>query len=346
MEKIRLGIVGLGRMGYQHAQNIHNHIPNAEITAACSVVPEELERVGAEMGPALVSDSYAELLAEDGLDGIVIATSSQTHCEMICQAAAADKQYLFTEKPIGMSVEEIERIRAAVTANPGMHLQVSFNRRFDPSIQTARRRVKEGYIGKPIHIRMVNRDPATTSDFIIKFSPMSGGLIMDMLTHDYDLARWIIGSEAKTVYGLGGAFVYEGLEAVGDMDNCSLLVEFQSGVMGQFETSRNCAYGYHVEMEIYGSEGCIRVGTSPDKDRVTLMNKDGVHKQCAQWFFEYWEPTFLAEMEAFVACIRENKDPQVSLMDGYKAVAWAQAATEAVRSKSVVSLPNPPSSIN
>ncbi len=204
MEKIRLGIVGLGRMGYQHAQNIHNHIPNAEITAACSVVPEELERVGAEIGPSLVTDSYAELLAEDGLDGIVIATSSQTHCEMICQAAAADKQYLFTEKPIGMS----------------------------------------------------------------------------------------------------------------------------------------------VEMEIYGSEGCIRVGTSPDKDRVTLMNNDGVHKQCAQWFFEYWEPTFLAEMEAFVACIRENKDPQVSLMDGYKAVAWAQAATEAVRSKSVVSLPNPPSSIN
>ena len=338
MEKIRLGIVGLGRMGYQHARNIHHHIPAAEIAAACSVVPEELERVAAEMGPALVTDAYADLLADDSLDGLVIATASQTHCEMICQAAEAGQRYLFIEKPIGMDVAEIEQIRQTAAAHPEMRLQVGFNRRFDPSIQTARRQVAEGAIGKPIQIRMVNRDPAAMADFIIKFSPLSGGLIMDMLTHDYDLARWIIASEAKSVYGLGGAFVYDGLQAVGDIDNCNLLVEFKNGVIGQFETSRNCAYGYHVEMEIYGSEGCIRVGASPDRDRVTLMNQDGVHKQHARWFFEYWEPTFRSELEAFVTSIRENGEPQVGLMDGCKAVAWAHAATQAVRDRRIVSL--------
>jgi myo-inositol 2-dehydrogenase / D-chiro-inositol 1-dehydrogenase len=338
MEKIRLGIVGLGRMGYQHAQNIHYRIPDAEIAAACSVVPEELTRVAAEMRPGLVTDTYAELLADESLDGIVIATASQTHREMICQAAEAGKRYVFTEKPIGMNVAEIEAIRKTVAAHPQMRLQVGFNRRFDPSIQTARRQVAEGAIGRPIQIRMVNRDPAAMADFIIKFSPLSGGLIMDMLTHDYDLARWIIGSEANSVYGLGDAFVYEGLVAVGDIDNCNLLVEFKNGVIGQFETSRNCAYGYHVEMEIYGSQGCIRVGDAPDRDRVTLMNKDGVHKQHARWFFEYWEPTFLAEFEAFVACIRENGEPPVGLMDGYKAVAWAHAATQAVRDRRIVSV--------
>jgi myo-inositol 2-dehydrogenase/D-chiro-inositol 1-dehydrogenase len=338
MEKIRLGIVGLGRMGYLHAHNIHHRIPAAEIAAACSLVPEELERVGAEMNPALVTDSYAELLAEEGLDGILIASASQTHSEMICQAAAAGVRYLFAEKPIGMNLKEIDQIRKAAAAAPDMRLQVGFNRRFDPSVQAARRQVAEGAIGKPIQIRMVNRDPAAMADFIIKFSPLSGGLILDMLTHDYDLARWVIASEATSVYGLGGAYVYEGLETTGDMDNCSLLVEFKNGVIGQFETSRSCAYGYHVEMEIYGSEGCIRVGGSPDRDRVTLMNKEGVHRQHAGWFFEYWEPTFLAEMEAFVACIREERDPKVGLMDGYQAVAWAHAAARAVRDRRIVYL--------
>jgi myo-inositol 2-dehydrogenase/D-chiro-inositol 1-dehydrogenase len=338
MEKIRLGIVGLGRMGYLHALNIHHRIPNAEITAACSLVPTELERIDAEMAPALVTDSYAELLAEEGLDGIIIATASQTHAEMICQATQAGVRYLFAEKPIGMSLKEIDRIRAAAAAHPHMRLQVGFNRRFDPSIQTARRKVAEGVIGKPIQIRMVNRDPAAMADFIIKFSPLSGGLIMDMLTHDYDLARWLLASEATSVYGLGGAYVYEDLETMGDMDNCNLLVEFKNGVIGQFETSRSCAYGYHVEMEIYGSEGCIRVGGTPDKDRLTLMNPDGVHKQYAQWFFDYWEPTFLAEMAAFVTCIRENGEPRIGLRDGCQAVAWAHAATRAVRERRIVYL--------
>jgi myo-inositol 2-dehydrogenase/D-chiro-inositol 1-dehydrogenase len=338
MEKIRLGIVGLGRMGYQHALNIHHRIPNAELAAACSLDPEELERVGAEMAPALVTDSYAELLAEGGLDGIIIASASQTHSEMICQAAEAGVRFLFAEKPIAMSLKEIDQIRKAAAAHPDMRLQVGFNRRFDAAIQAARRKVAEGAIGKPLQIRLVNRDAAAMAEFIIKFSPLSGGLILDMLTHDYDLARWIIASEASCVYGLGGAYVYEDLEMVGDMDNCNLLVEFKNGVIGQFETSRSCAYGYHVEMEIYGSEGCICVGGSPDKDRLTLMNSDGVHKQHAQWFFEYWEPTFLSEMVAFVTCIREDGEPRIGLKDGCQAVIWAHAATQAVRDRRIVYL--------
>jgi myo-inositol 2-dehydrogenase/D-chiro-inositol 1-dehydrogenase len=140
------------------------------------------------------------------------------------------------------------------------------------------------------------------------------------------------------VYGLGGAYVYEGLKAVNDIDNCVVLVEFQNGVMGQIETSRNCTYGYHVETEIYGSEGCIRIGTTPYKDRVTYMNANGVTVQCAEWFFEYWEPTFLAEMQDFVDCIIEDRQPLVSLEDGYKAVEWAYAATEAVREQKIVYL--------
>ncbi len=336
MSKIRLGIIGLGRLGKQHAVNIHHVIPEAELAAICSVVPEELNEMTSQMSPELVTEDYHELLAMDSLDGVIIASSSQQHCRMICDAAKAGVRNVFTEKPIGMTLDEIDEIKAAVTAAEDMRLQVGFNRRFDQSIQAAKKRLDEGYIGRPIQIRMINRDPAAMAEFIIKFSPQSGGLVLDMLTHDYDLARWMIGSDARSVYGLGGVFVYDGLKAVKDIDNCAILVEFENGVIGQFETSRNSAYGYHSEMEIYGSEGCIRVGTEPTKNRVTCLNKEGINRQCAEWFFEYWEPTFLSEIQAFVDCIREDKQPLVGLVDGYKAVQWGYAATEAVRERKVI----------
>lgn len=336
MGKVKLGIVGLGRLGRKHAENIRYNIPEAELTAICSVVESELETVSRQMHPMHVTKDYNELLSYPEINGIVIASSSKEHCSMICAAAEAGKKYVYTEKPLGMSIDEIDRIKSAVESNRGMKLQVGYNRRFDTSIQAAKKKVEQGFVGKIIQIRMINRDPAAMADFIIKFSPKSGGLVMDMLTHDYDLARWFAGSDAKSVYGLGDAFVYDGLKAVGDIDNCSLLVEFKNGIIGQFETSRNSAYGYHVETEIYGSKGNIRIGMLPVKDRVTYMNGNGISFDTADWFYEYWEPTFLAEMHDFVSCIREGREPLVGLEDGYKAVEWAVRATTAVKEKKIV----------
>jgi myo-inositol 2-dehydrogenase/D-chiro-inositol 1-dehydrogenase len=338
MEKVKLGIIGLGRLGRKHAANIHFHIPQADLTAICSLYEEELDAVINELGPKSTTRDYMEIIEDDRLDGIVIASSSQEHAAMICAAAKAGRKNVFTEKPIGMTLEEIDRIKKDVESNKGMKFQVGYNRRFDPSVQAAKKKIDEGFIGRPIQVRMINRDPATMADFIIKFSPTSGGLVFDMLTHDYDCARWFVDSDAKSVYGLGGVYVYEGLKEVNDIDNCAILVEFNNGVIGQIETSRNCTYGYHVETEIYGSEGCIRIGSTPVKDRVEYLNVNGANRKCVEWFFEYWEPTFLAEMKDFVDCIIEDRPPLVSLEDGYKAVQWAYAATEAVKNKQVVYL--------
>jgi myo-inositol 2-dehydrogenase/D-chiro-inositol 1-dehydrogenase len=335
-KKTKLGIIGLGRLGRKHAENIHYHIPNAELTAICSLFDAELDSVAAEMSPKYRTKNYMEIITNDDLDAVVIASNSQEHCRMICDAAKAGRKNVYLEKPIGMTLEEIKQIKKAVEANPGMLLQVGYNRRFDKSVQAAKKRLDAGFIGRLIQIRMVNRDPAAMAEFIIKFSPTSGGLVMDMLTHDYDCARWFAGSNFKSVYGLGGVFVYDGLAAVNDIDNCAILVEFENGVIGQFETSRNCSYGYHVETEMYGTDGCIRIGTFPVKDRVTYMNKSGVTNVCAEWFYEFWEPTFLAEMQHFVDCVRERKQPLVGLEDGYRAVEWAHAATDAVRDKRIV----------
>ncbi|MBN1834638.1 MAG: Gfo/Idh/MocA family oxidoreductase [Spirochaetales bacterium] len=338
MDKVKIGIIGLGRLGRKHAENIHFKIQNAELRAICSLVDEELEAVGAETGAKYRTKDFMEVIENEDLDAVVIASYSQEHCRMLCAAARAGRKKVYVEKPLGMTLDEIERIRAAVLANGGMLLQVGYNRRFDRSVQAAKKKIDDGFIGKPIQVRMINRDPATMAEFIIKFSPTSGGLVMDMLTHDYDCARWFVGAEARSVYGLGDAYVYEGLRAVDDIDNCNILVEFENGVIGQFETSRNCSYGYHVETEVYGSGGCIRIGSVPVKDRVTYMNASGVCNQCVEWFFEYWEPTFCAEMQHFVDCVRENSEPLVGLEDGYRAVQWACAATEAVRERKVVAV--------
>jgi len=338
MEKIKLGIIGLGRLGRLHAENIYYKINNAELTAICSTIQEEIDIVKLEMNPKYAVLDYKELINIDEIDGIIIASNSAFHCEMICEAAEAGVKNIFCEKPLGMTLEEIDLIKERIK-NYGVNIfQIGFNRRFDKSLIKMKEQIDKGFIGKPILIKMIIRDPRTMAEYIIKFSPTSGGLVFDMLTHDYDLARWLIDSDAETVFGMGGVFAYEGLKDVNDIDNCTISLRFENGVMGLMETSRNCTYGYHVEIEVYGTEGSVRMGTLPNKDRIISLNKDGASIECTEWFYEYWGPTFEAEIKHFVDCIKSNNQPIVGLIDGYKAVEWAFKAKEAVDEFKVINL--------
>lgn len=338
MAKVRLGIIGLGRLGRKHAENIHYNIPEAELSAICSVVPAELDTVSKEMSPAIVTDSYRDLLENKDLDGIVIATNSQTHCEIICAAAEAGVKNVYTEKPLGMSQEEIDKIKGAVESRPGMLLQVGYNHRFNTDLRAVKEKIDAGYVGNVILIRMASRDQIWEEDNLVRFSPSSGGFVADMMTHDYDTARWLTGSEAETIFGLGGVYAFEGLKKVDDIDNAAFLMKFKNGVMVQLEGSRNSAVGYHAPMEIFGSKGSIKVGDHAYQDRITWMDIDGAHRKYAQWFFEYWEPTYLAEMKDFVDSIIKGRGPTVGLMDGYKAMEWAFRATEAVEKGEIVKM--------
>jgi len=338
MDTVKLGIVGLGRLGRNHAANIRYRIPNAELCAVCSVVEAELDEAERELHPRYRYTDYRELFRNRELDGVVIATNSQSHCELACAAAELGVKNVYIEKPLGMTLAEIGRIRDAVSKSNIGVFQVGYNRRFDSSYRALKKKLEEGFIGKPVLIKMINRDPASMAEFIIKFSPTSGGLVFDMLTHDYDAARWFLGSDAKSVYGLGGVYAYEGLAAVNDIDNCGILCKFDNGAMGWFETTRNCAYGYHVETEVFGTEGCIRVCVTPTNDRVLYMNQNGINQTTVKWFYEYWEPTFVAEIQDYVDAIANNRPPLVGLMDGYKAVEWALAAKKAVDEETVVKL--------
>lgn len=336
MEPVKLGIIGLGRLGREHAKNIYYNIPDTELTAICSVVQNEIDSITHEMNPKYITADYNELLSNDELNGVVIATNSATHCEIICRASELGVKHIYSEKPIGMSKTEIDKIKKAVTENSVQLFQVGYNHRFDKDLSEAKKKVDEGFIGNPIFIRMASRDQAGLEDFLVKFSPTSGGLVSDMLTHDYDTARWFTGSEAETIYGIGGVYAYDGLKAVNDIDNTVILMRFKNNVMVQLEASRNSAYGYHAPMEIYGSKGCIKIGENSYKDRIAYLNEKGVKRICTNWFFEYWQDTYLAEIADFVQCIRTGISPKVGLIDGYKAVEWALVATEAVNKQMVI----------
>lgn len=338
MQKVKLGIIGLGRLGRHHAENIRYRIPGAELRAVCSVVQEEVDTALKDLQPAYGTSDYRTLLQDKELDGIVIATNSAYHCEMICRAAEAGVLNIYCEKPLGMNQQEIDRIRDTVTRTGVRIFQIGFNRRFDRSIRSLKEKIEGGHIGKPIVIKFLNRDPVWKEEDLLRFSPSSGGLVFDMLTHDYDLARWLIASDAVSVYGNGGVYFYKGLESFGDIDNCTLLVQFRNGVMGFFETSRNSSYGYHVEIEVFGTEGALRMGVVPHRDRVISYTPQGIAQESVRWFFEYWEPTFQTEIQHFVECIAQEKEPEVGLEDGYRAVQWALAAKEAVEKQAIITL--------
>lgn len=331
MSKVKLGIIGLGRLGMRHASNIHQRVDFAELTAVCSVMQEELDRAVEAFHPKYSTTDYQELLEDKNLDGIVIASNSAFHASMAIDALKAGVKNIYLEKPIGMTKQEIDDLKEAIDRYGVNIFQPGYNRRFDASYREMRDQVTSGKIGKPILVRFVNRDPVWDTDNLLRFSPTSGGLVLDMLTHDYDLSRWILGSDAKSVYGIGENYGYEGLDEIGDIDNCMIAVEYENGVMGVFEASRNSVAGFDCETEVYGTEGSVRMGFPPSKNRVISFTPDGLRIECADDFYDYFEPSFPAEIQHFAECIRDNKKPIVNFEDGYKAVEWALLATNAVR---------------
>ena len=336
--KTKLGIIGLGRLGLEHARNIHYNVKDAELMGVCSVVQSELDAAIEEFSPKIVTNNFSDFFNINDLDGIVISTNSQTHCKIICSAVNNGVKNIYTEKPLGMSLEEINQIKETVMSHKDLIFQVGYNHRFDPNLVEARKKVEDGFVGKPILIRIESRDQAGIEEFIVKFSPSSGGFIADMMTHDYDTARWFTNSEAEVICGVGGVYAYEGLKACDDMDNTSILMRFKDGTMVILTASRNSAYGYHAPMEIFGTEGAIKVGEYSYNNRNSYMDKNGVNRGCSEWFYEYWKETYLLEIEDFVRCIRTGDEPRVTLEDGCKTVEWAIKADEAVRGKKVVAL--------
>ena len=211
MKELKVGIAGLGRLGRVHAQNLAYQIPGVKLSAACSIVEEELTFAKKELGVSEVYTDFDQMIASD-LDAVAIVTTSGMHAKQI-ESALARGKHVFCEKPLGVTLEECREAEKAVEAHPDLVFFLGFMRRYDPSYAYAKKKIAEGAIGKPYLVKATGIDPESAVEGAIRFAPTSGGLFIDMASHDADLMRWFLGAEAKEVYALGSTFKHPELAA-------------------------------------------------------------------------------------------------------------------------------------
>lgn len=335
MKKIKVGIAGLGRLGKVHAHNIAYKIPNAELTAACSIVPAELEYAKQELGVTDVYTDYREMLEKADIDAVAIVTTSSEHCWQIEAALDAGK-HVFSDKPLGVTLEECKQAEAAVERHPDKVFFLGFMRRYDASYAYAKQKIQEGAIGKPYMVKSVGIDPENLVEGCLKFAATSGGIFIDMAVHDIDLMCWFLDDEPSEVFALGTSVKHPEFQDLGDDETGVATYRFKNGGIATIHVGRTAAHGYHIETEIVGTEGSIRISPVPEKNLAMIYNNTGVVTECVQSFPERFRESYLFEMQEFIDCICEGRKPDVTVYDGTRGTKIAFATTEAWKTGKLV----------
>lgn len=315
MKKIKIGSVGLGRLGYEHAKNIATRIPEAELYALCDVVEDNLKKVGAELAVPNLYTDFEEMCKNPDIDAIVIVSPSPLHPEQI-RIAMENGKHVFCEKPLGVDVASCKEAEAAVEAHPDLKFMLGFMRRFDPSYMNAKARIERGDIGRIIMIRCYSIDPKNSIQGTIAYGPHSGGAFLDLCVHDIDLIRWFSGSEPVRLWALGGCYEFEEFKGWNDGDNVSCTMQLKDETMAFIYGGRAAPHGSHVETEIIGTNGTIRISATPSPDLVQLYDEHGVREECYQDFMSRWRQAYMNEISYFCQCLLEDRTPSVSVYDG------------------------------
>jgi myo-inositol 2-dehydrogenase/D-chiro-inositol 1-dehydrogenase len=319
--KVNVGIIGAGRIGKLHAENLAYRVPEANIIAIADVFLEAAEKCAADFQiPSAVQD-YREIMENPDIEAVMICSSTDTHARMIEEAAAAGK-HIFCEKPIDFDLDRIDKALEAVD-KAGVKLQVGFNRRFDPNFKRVREVVAAGKIGTPHILRVTSRDPEPPP---IEYIKVSGGIFLDMTIHDFDMARYLIGSEVSEIYAAGGVMVDPEIGQAGDIDTAVITLRFENGTIGTIDNSRKAVYGYDQRVEVFGSEGMVAVSNNTP-DTAVYSNAEGVHSSLPLFFFvERYTESYILEMKEFIECIQRDQTPSVTGIDGRIPVVMGYAA--------------------
>jgi myo-inositol 2-dehydrogenase/D-chiro-inositol 1-dehydrogenase len=315
MNRVRIGSVGLGRLGLAHAENIAGRIQNAELTALCDIDQKKLNETADRLGVRHRFTSFEEMIACPDIDAVALVSPSALHTRQIAAALDVGK-HVFSEKPLGVTVPECNEAEKAVEAHPEKVFMLGFMRRFDESYRYAHDKVAAGEIGRPVLFRSYSQDPERFIEGAIAFAPHSGGQFLDMAVHDIDLARWFTGSEPESVYAIGGCYAHPEFGKYNDGDNVSCLLKFKNGCMVFLFAGRTAPHGYNVETEIIGTKGILRIASVPQKNLVEVLDAHGVRKECNQNFLERFDAAYVNEVQEFVNCIISGKKPSVSVYDG------------------------------
>jgi len=320
-KQLNLGLIGAGCIGRLHAEHLAFRLPEARLTMVADVNEAAAQACAQQCGVPAAVTAYQDLLENRDVEAIVICSTTDTHAEIIEAAAAAGK-HIFCEKPIDFDLGRIDRALAAV-ALAGVKLQVGFNRRFDANFRRVREAVEQGEIGEPHLLHIVSRDPAAPP---IDYVKASGGIFLDMTIHDFDMARFLIGSEVEEVYTAAAVRVDPAIGAAGDLDTAVVLLQFENGVIGTIDNSRQAVYGYDQRVEVFGSGGSIRIDNNYPNTAVVSTAQHLRRDRPLNFFMERYVESYVAEMKAFVEAVLHDTPVPVTGYDGRVTVVMGIAA--------------------
>jgi len=330
---IRVGVIGAGRIGKIHAGNLATRIPGVEVVAIADPNVEAAKELAEKLHVSAYYEDYRKILDDKSIDAVAICSSTDTHARFMTEAAEAGK-HIFCEKPVDHSLEKIDAALAAVK-KAGVKCQIGFNRRFDPNFKKVRQMVNEGKVGEVQILRITSRDPAPPP---VSYVKVSGGMFLDMTIHDFDMARYLSGSEVVEVFAAGGVMVDPGIGEAGDIDTAVITLKFANGAIGTIDNCRKAVYGYDQRVEVFGSKGMVAVANNTANSSV-YSNEDGVVSEKPLYFFlERYMDSFIAEMADFIDAVRDDKPTPVTALDGRKPVVIAMAANKSLKENRAVKI--------
>ena len=322
--RLAMGLIGAGRLGRVYARDLASRIAETKLVAIADPVETVAKEVAAEFDvPRHYADPLA-LIDDAAVDAIVIVSPTHTHRELVI-AAASRKKATFCEKPPALSLDEVAEMQEAVSSS-GMFLQMGFMRRFDAGYASAKKQIEEGRIGTPLVFKSTSRDPFRPS--LEYANPRSsGGMLLDMGIHDFDLARWFMG-EVRTVSTIGATIAYPELATVGDIDNAVASLIFASGKLGVVDLSRSGIYGYDISTEILGLQGTLKIGYLRETP-VMLLTKNSVAHDTVPYFMERFRDAYTTQLQNFAQNVQQGRPAPITIEDGLEALRIGVAATRA-----------------
>lgn len=317
---LNIGILGCGRIGQVHGNSLM-HMPDARVVAVSDAMPQAANAL-AERLNARVMDTDA-LISSSDVDAIIIGTPTDTHYDIIHKAAANGKA-IFCEKPVDMSTDRIRECLSVVD-DAGVAFFTAFNRRFDPHFAHLENQLRGGIVGDVELVTILSRDPSPPP---VNYIKSSGGIFRDMMIHDFDMARFLLGEDPVELFATGSCLVDAEIGEAGDVDTAAVTLKTASGKICQITNSRRASYGYDQRIEVHGSKGLIRAENVLE-NQVEVANETGFLRAPTQAFFlERYDAAYKAEMAHFVAAVTNGTQPKPSGIDGLKAQILADAASE------------------
>ncbi len=328
---INMAVIGAGRIGQIHAGNAARN-PGVRLAGIADAIPEAAQNLAQALGSRVIT--VEAIFADPSIDAVLIGSSTDTHADLIVRSAQAGK-HIFCEKPVDLDLERARECEKIVRAS-GKACLIGFQRRFDPTFAAVKQRIEAGEIGELEALSVISRDPGPPP---IAYLQRSGGIFKDMLIHDFDIFRWILGEEAESVYATASALVDAKIASEAqDADTTAVTLRTVSGKLAQIHTSRRAAYGYDQRFEILGAKGMLQANNHRPTE-VVASGPDVVSVDKPEHFFlQRYEKAYRLELDHFIAVLAGQEKLRVSIEDGVKALELADAATRSWKEGRIVRL--------